>query len=98
MAYQISYGQTMEKTPITEKRILRLSKKQRTIIITAVLSAGLAVLSQRKSFQDALLPGNSQVTREAISGMISDLQAGELLGDAVRAFCQEIVDNAQIPK
>lgn len=88
----------MNKTPIRERKGFHLNKKLRIIVIAAALLAGLAVLSQVKSFQNALLPGNSQITREAISGMISDLKEGAPLDKAIRAFCQEIVDRAQIPQ
>lgn len=98
MGYQISYGQTIIKTPIKEKKSFRINKRQRTVIITALLLAAFLAVSQWKGFQDALLPGDNAITRKALSGMISVLREGEPVGKAVRAFCQEIVDNAQIPQ
>ena len=50
----------------------------------------------REVLQEVLLPGDPAVTRQALHNMAEDLKAGEAIGDAVAAFCREIVDGAQL--
>ncbi|MBQ7340855.1 MAG: hypothetical protein IJW41_01635 [Oscillospiraceae bacterium] len=42
-----------------------------------------------------LLPGDPDKTQAALATLTEDIRAGESLGQAITAFCQEIVDNAQ---
>ncbi len=98
MGYQIHYGATMVKEHIYDRKQLRFTRKniKRLIIGIAVLM-GIIFCCQDK-VQDFLLPGNSQVTRTAISGLVSDLKHGKSLSDSVEAFCVEIVSGAKLPQ
>lgn len=47
--------------------------------------------------QRILIPGDAEVTIAAFSSMVEQIQAGEPIGDAVTAFCGEIIENGQAP-
>lgn len=44
-----------------------------------------------------LIPGDPEVTGRAASEMVSQLHEGVPVGDAVQAFCREILDEAGYP-
>ena len=98
MGYQIQYGQTIVKTHISEQNKFRLSRKNGSILIVVFCILLAIFFGSRKEVRDFLVPGNSAVTREALSNMVSDLMSGEPLFDSFEAFCLEIVDGAKIPE
>ena len=46
--------------------------------------------------QEVLLPGDPDVTAAALEGLVDDLRQGDALGQAIRAFCEEIIANGQL--
>lgn len=96
MAYRIQYNpEQNKKYPI----MLASAVRKRWLVgaaITAVLLLGLAVQNEGEFLKSWLLPGDPEVTEAAFSAMVEDIRAGESLGDAVTAFCLEIMDHAQI--
>lgn len=46
--------------------------------------------------QEVLLPGDPDVTAAALENMVEDLKDGNSFGEAVTAFCKEIMKHAQI--
>lgn len=48
--------------------------------------------------QEVLLPGDPEVTAVALEGLVEDLRQGDTLGQAIRAFCEEIIANGHIPE
>ena len=50
----------------------------------------------RAVLMDILLPGDPEVTWQALETMAVQLRSGEAIGDAVMAFCREITDGTQI--
>ena len=48
--------------------------------------------------QEVLLPGDPVVTAAALDGLVEDLRQGDTLGQAIKAFCQEIMENGQLPE
>lgn len=51
----------------------------------------------RAKLRSLLLPGDPEVTGQALSSMVEDLRAGKPLSDSVTAFCREILEYAQYP-
>ena len=49
----------------------------------------------RETVKSWLLPGDPTVTEDALISMVEDIRAGEPIGDAITAFCLEILENAQ---
>lgn len=97
MGYQIQYGATMQKTHIPERRKFRLTWKGLTILFAAPLILLAIYFGRQEAVQNFFLPGNSQVTRGAISELVSDLKDGKSFSDSVEAFCREIVEGANVP-
>lgn len=46
-----------------------------------------------RMLREFLIPGEPTVTQAAFSEMVTEIQAGEPLGDAVTAFCRQIVED-----
>jgi hypothetical protein len=60
----------------------------------ALLSAIFLVITIYNGSANWLLPGDPAVTEAALRKMIENLSQGEAFGDAVTAFCKEIIAGA----
>lgn len=88
MGYRIEYGQTAVKIPTGNRK----KKRFPFAMVIAVAIAGALMIPQcRKVLWDLLLPGDSAVTAAATEALVNDLRIGESVGDAVTAFCREII-------
>ena len=96
MGYQIQYGATIVKTHIPDRKKTRFSRKNAGILFTVLVILLAIICVGREDVQDFLIPGNSQVTRTAVTKMITDIKDGEPLSASFEAFCREIVDGANI--
>lgn len=95
MGYQIQYGTSMVKTYIPERSKLSPYKCLMGLLIIGLLL--IAILGgSRVEIQNFLLPGNGELTRNAISQMVTDLSNGKPLGASVEAFCLEIVNDGNV--
>ena len=94
MGYRISYENGCEKKTIanSDKGMLR---KHLALIIAALLIVVASLLLRSTEVRRIILPGNGAVTEEAIKNFINSLEDGLHLGDAIAAFCQEIVQSAK---
>lgn len=90
MGYRITY-----ENGVIRKQILRIRrfrwKRWGVGGITAVLALMLMLPDGRLWIRDLLLPGDEEVTAVALENMVSDLRSGEPVGEAVEAFCKEII-------
>lgn len=93
MGYRIEYG-TGTSDGVFRK--IESSKKRMWIAIMAVTIIFILCYSQRSKLLDFILPGDPDVTKEAIGVFINDLKEGERASDAFSAFCKVIIDGAQI--
>ena len=62
------------------------------VLLLAVLAALLAIPRQTLAYW--LLPGNPEVTAQALSELMEALRRGTNAGQAVAAFCKSIVQGA----
>lgn len=89
MGYQIVYNpEDNHKYPT------HIRKKRKVKMIPLILFASILVLGSRQirgKLEQWLIPGDPQVTKAAFSLMMEDLRDGESFGDAVTAFCNEII-------
>lgn len=94
MSYRISYDGKAEKTFFKEKD----SKKyiRYTLMCIAGMIVAILLYANKPKIENIIYPGDPQVTKNAVATMISDIRSGEDVKDAVMAFCQEIVDNAEV--
>lgn len=98
MGYQIQYGQAMVKTYVPERNKFKVSRNNIIIVIAGLVLLLATIFGSQEAVQNFLLPGNGEVTRTAVSKMVTDLKDGEPLAASFEAFCREIVDGANIPK
>ncbi len=95
MAYQIQYDPALKKKyPKTAKQ--RATKQQ--IFTAATLLVMILLLATNPTTKAAiryfLIPGDPGITSAAFDGLLQDIKDGENWGDAVTAFCEEIIENA----
>ena len=92
MGYTICYDRNSnQKTKrFNLKRILSAA-------IVTIFIIGISV-SIHGSFRELLLPGNADVTEQALHNLAENMRTGVKVQDALAAFCNEIIDYANIPK
>ena len=88
MAYQIRYTETT----ISKKNI---HNKQWAIkwIAACVTVAALGWLLHQDKIQNALIPGDPEITKAAFSSFTEDLKDGARFGEAAAAFCRQIIES-----
>lgn len=91
MGYRIEYG-------ASETRKRRIPKVKPSVPVMAAGFFALFLLMTvlfwpegKAVLLDLILPGDGAVTAGALQGLVSDLRAGESVGDAVTVFCREII-------
>lgn len=79
-----------------------MSKQAKRIVCIAISICAvvmfLSVKGSLNTFKEWLLPGDARVTEVALNTLVEDLKDGDSLDDAITAFCQEILKNADIPR
>ena len=89
MGYRIVYGPMPKAAP---------SGSGRLRVMTAVFGRLFALCVHflwpqgSRMLREIFLPGTPGVTEQALESMVADIRSGEDFGDAVTAFCQEILD------
>lgn len=98
MGYRIEYDPALNRKYPVKVR----SGKGKMLLLSAVMLTGFVLgligIKNSAALKNWLLPGDPQVTEAAFSSMIADIRAGEQVGDAITAFCLEIMKNAKITK
>lgn len=90
MGYRITYenGSIRKETV----KINKLKWKQCLIgMIAAVLAFALMIPGGRLWLRDLILPGDEEITAAALENMVGELRSGEPVGEALEAFCREIL-------
>lgn len=70
-------------------------------VVTAcgcLVLAALVICWQNEQLRNLLLPGDTEVTAKALQELVNDLRNGAEFGDAVTAFCIEVIENAKISR
>lgn len=92
MGYRIEYGQTVKyetaDKPKNNRNILFVT----IAIVAALILFGFCTDAVR-SF---VLPGDPQITEQALNTFAQQVREGEHIGDAAAAFCREIISGAEI--
>ena len=88
MAYKIIYPTVGKRNYPTRKAMPAWA------LPVALLSALFLVITVYNGSANWLLPGDPAVTEAALREMIENLSQGEAFGDAVTAFCKEIIAGA----
>ena len=95
MGYRIDYGQLSERKYPQASRSRRLAGLISAALGVFLLLTGLFWPQGRELLKEFLIPGDSTVTAAAFSQLLTDLRTGMDSGDAVAAFCREILENGQ---
>lgn len=92
MGYCIEYNPDKKKIyPIQAKR----KSKRVYLLMVAIVLFLVLTFAYKKKIAHFLIPGDSDVTADAFSHMVSDVKAGDPISDAFTAFCLEIIHNEE---
>lgn len=97
MSYVIRYGSEDTRTKASRIHRTRLSAMTAGFFLGFLLLTKLFWPDGTSMLRQILLPGNEEVTARAVTVLVEDLRAGEPVGDAVRAFCGEIIAHGNDP-
>ena len=95
MGYRIEYGSPKRHS---DKNV----RSGRVIWLTGAFLLIFTCLTMqfwpqgRELLEETLLPGDPTVTKQAFSELTQQLRQGEAVGDAVAAFCREVIDGAAL--
>lgn len=97
MGYIIVYEGADPAEISVSRRRSRLPELTVLFVLAFLLLTRLFWPAGREKIRDILLPGDPNITQQAVSVLVDDLRAGEPVGEAVRAFCGEILGHAEYP-
>ena len=96
MSYRIQYGPPQKGEPVKGQ----ISKNTVRFIAFAALIAVVLFLLVSPQGAEAvrgfLLPGDGAVTEAAFSEFVGSIRGGESIGQAITAFCREIIEGASL--
>lgn len=90
LGYRITYENGAIRRESCKKRQMKW-KKWVVGASAAALAVMLCIPKGRLWARDLVLPGDAEVTAAALEGMVCDLRDGEPMGEALEAFCREIL-------
>ena len=88
MGYKITYP------PVGKGRYPMGKPMPVWLLAASILGAAILVITLYHGSAGWLLPGDPEVTEAALYEMIERLSDGEAFGEAVTAFCKEIIAGA----
>ena len=93
MGYRISYenGGSREQVP---DKLFRNPGRGKLFILILVLTIVCCALWRNENIRRSLLPGDPVVTEAAIDNFVESIQGGDGIGNAVTAFCREVIEGA----
>lgn len=94
MGYRITYTQFARKQMLVSKRSTLLKRIVVPVILISFLIAVCWVGWSSHTIRYWLLPGDPQITEQALGEFVLDLKKGRALSDALTSFCCEIMSNA----
>lgn len=92
MSYKISYWEAPQKAPHLPFRLPAVAG----IVLSLAILARIFYPDTTKQLTEALFPLTSDSSQQALEVLAEKIKAGESFGDAVTAFCQEILNDADI--
>ena len=97
MGYIIAYDGGDPGKMYTTRRRSRLPGLTLGFFLAFLLFTKLFWPAGAAQLRQILLPGDPDVTQQAVTVLVEDLRAGEPVGAAVKAFCSEILIHAEYP-
>ena len=93
MAYRVVYGPERKESKQVNGSGMRISLLTVFFLAVFLIIVNCSWPAGRETLQDIFLPVES---RTAFAELVSDIKEGEPLPDAVQAFCQTIIENAEL--
>lgn len=94
MAYKIQYDPEMNaKYPSAGTQ--RWKNGRKFLIIIFLLFIAFTAVYFKDTLLPILIPGDAVVTASAFEGLVSDMREGAPVGEAITAFCREIISHAE---
>lgn len=90
MAYKITYASNPSRKPARKPNYLRMQAFTAAFLLLFALCVRTSRPEGAAVLRGVLLPREPVDTQAAVQTLVSSLQNGEPLADAVAAFCQEI--------
>ena len=91
MAYRVVYDSLGEENRNPRPKNNSIVTVTAILVICCVLCAVAIHAGALPWVRDVLLPGDAGVTAAALENMVTAILDGSTLGDAITAFCQEIM-------
>ena len=95
MAYRIDYAPVKPEKKRNIGRKLRFQVLTAALLLAFILGVKYAWPGGAARLRQALLPGEASRTEVAVQTLVERVARGEPVGEAVTAFCREILENAQ---
>ncbi len=95
MSYRVVYGSFHRDQPVKAKKPRSRGAVAAVIVAVLVFGAMTVRLRGLPWVKEFLLPGDPEVTAMALEGLVQDLREGDTFGEAVTAFCREIMEHGQ---
>lgn len=95
MGYYMVYGSAAnqeKKHTVSGFRILLMTI---SFLTAFLLTVNRAWPTGRTVLQNLFLPGNATVSSQALSDLVTDLQDGNSVAEAVEAFCRSVLKEAE---
>lgn len=97
MSYQIRYGEPGRKSGRNRRASGKRFLLPALIVLLGAVLFRVAFPTQAESVRQALFPALTEDTVAAFQEMTIQIRSGTGFGEAITAFCREIVKDAQIP-
>ncbi len=94
MGYRVEYDISGKRTVVDVEKKRRGKWFGRIFFVVATVALLIYGIAENW-FWEILFPGYNESTKVAAEHMIHQIREGESVGDAVTAFCKEIVTNAR---
>lgn len=98
MAYRIDYGAESRREFLGSQSGLSFRVLTAALLVAFSLVVTKTWPEGRERLQQALLPGEPSRTEQAFTAMAERISQGEPVGEAVTAFCREVLENAELPE
>lgn len=98
MGYIIQYGSDTAHRSKWVGSFLRVQLMTVAFLVLFVLCVGKVWPKGRDVLHEFLFSGGEHETQTAFQSLTDSVISGEPIGEAVEAFCREIIENANLPE
>ena len=96
MGYTIQYGPAGKAEAAWHAKRRKKSGVILAVCVLAVAFVAIVLSGDFEQIKNYLIPGDLEVTKAAFAQFTENIRQGDTVGDAITAFCREIIDGAEI--